>query len=81
MYNESQMLLFQHIDMIYVLCLSSDGILMSRQDIGIMSLKCCDFKVWTRYIENVGILTSGQDICMMTLKISLYRQDICIMSL
>jgi hypothetical protein len=36
---------FQHIDRIYVFCLSSVGILMSRQDIGIMSLKCWDFRI------------------------------------
>jgi hypothetical protein len=52
MYNESQMLGFQHLDMLYVLCISSVGILTYRQDLCIMSLKCRDFNVWTRYSYN-----------------------------
>jgi hypothetical protein len=44
-YIDPQVLGFQHIDKIYVLCILRVVILTSRQDICIMTLKCWDFNV------------------------------------
>jgi hypothetical protein len=47
-YNDPQVLGFQHIDKIYVLCLSNVVISTQRHDDCIMSLECLDFDVWIR---------------------------------